>query len=169
MTTGQNPVWSQGDVDRVEYRDALKDEARLRMTDQVKIYLEQIRRYDDKRYRGIFFAKVHDGLNILITTETSKRMRARLSQLLAREVKECELIRDYFPSITLVYYISMCEATANLMIRDGLEPLTAVERAAEIVLPANYLPTPIDFVENIKLVRGRVAALQSGQGNLRFL
>jgi hypothetical protein len=168
MTTGQNPVWSQADIDRVEYRDALKDEARLRMTDQVKIYLEQIRRYDDKKYRGIFFAKVHDGLNTLITTETSKQMRVRLSQLLGREVKECELIRDYFPAIVLQRYISMCEAAANLMIREDLQPLSAVERAAEIVLPANYLPTPIDFVEHIKLARYRVAALSSGQGSLDF-
>jgi hypothetical protein len=156
MTTGQNPVWSQADSDRVEYRDALKDEARLRMTDQVKIYLEQIRRYDDKKYRGIFFAKVHNALNTLITTETSKQMRARLSQLLGREVKECELIRDYFPAIVLQRYISMCEATANLMIREGFEPLTAVERAAEIVLPANYLSVPIDFAEHINFVRGRL-------------
>lgn len=168
MTTGQNPVWSQADIDRVQYRDALKDEARLRMTNQVKIYLEQMRRYDDKKYRGIYFAKVHDGLNTLITSETSKQMRLRLSQLLGREVKECELIRDYFPAIVLQRYISMCEAAANLMIREDLQPLLAVERAAEIVLPANYLPAPIDFVEHIKLVRYRVAALSSGQGSLDF-
>jgi hypothetical protein len=166
MATGQNPVWSQADIDRVEYRDALKDEARLRMTDQVKVYLEQIRRYDDKKYCGIFFAKVHDALNTLITTETSKQMRVRLSKLLGREVKECELIRDYFPAIVLQRYISMCEAAANLMIREELQPLSAVERASEIVLPANYLPVPIDFVEHIKLVRHRIAVLQSGQGSL---
>jgi hypothetical protein len=168
MTTGQNPIWSQADIDRVEYRDALKDEARLRMTDQVKIYLEQIRRYDDNKYRGIFFAKVHDGLNILITTETSRQMRVRLSQLLGKEVKECELIRDYFPAIVLQRYISMCEAAANLMIREGLQPLSAVERAAEIVLPANYLPVPIDFDEHIRLVCCRLNGLQSGQRSLNF-
>jgi KilA-N domain len=40
MTTGQNPVRpQQADIDRVIYRDALKDEARLRMTNQVKTYL----------------------------------------------------------------------------------------------------------------------------------
>jgi hypothetical protein len=166
MATGQNPIWSQADIDRVEYRDALKDEARLRMTGQVKIYLEQIRRYDDKKYRGIFFARVHDELNILITTETSKQMRVRLSQFLGKEVKECELIRDYFPAIVLQRYISMCEAVANLMIREDLQPLSAVERAAEIVLPANYLPVPIDFAEHIMLVRCRVPALQSAQRSL---
>jgi hypothetical protein len=170
MTTGQNPLWSvQADIDRVQYRDSLKDEARLRMTDQVKVYLEQIRRYDDTKYRGIFFAKVHNQLNTLITTETSKQMRVRLSQLLGKEVKEYELIRDYYPAIMLQRYIAMCEAVANLMIREGLQPLTAVERAAEIVLPANYLAAPIDFVEHVKLVRGRIAVLQSSQAGFGFL
>ncbi len=36
MTTGQNPL--QSDLDRLIYRDSLKDDARLRMTDQVSLY-----------------------------------------------------------------------------------------------------------------------------------
>ena len=154
MTTGRNPL---ADIDRVGLRSELKDDARLRMTDQVKVYLEQIRRYDDKKYRGLFFAKVHDAINIAITTETSKQMRNRLSNTLGKKVKQSELIRDYFPSLVLNKYISLCETSANLMLRDGLHPETAVERASELVLPIGYVPKPIDFVEHIKIVRKRIA------------
>lgn len=153
MTDGRSPL---ADVDRVGLRDALKDDARLRMTDQVKKYLLDIQRYDDKKYRGLFFAKVHDAINMAVTGETSKAMKERLSVLLDRAVKEDELIRDYFPALIMQRYISMCETTANLIIRDELQPMTAVERASELVLPANYIPKPIDFVEHIKYVRDRL-------------
>lgn len=154
MTTGQNPL---ADVDRVGLRDALKDDSRLRMTDQVKAYLEQIEKYDDKQYSGQFFSQVHDALNVMITGETARQMRERLSSLLNRQVRDSELLRDYFPAIPLQRYISLCEVSANLMIRDGRHPLTAVEEAAELVLPANFKPEPINFVEHIKLVRQRLA------------
>ncbi|MBD0266103.1 MAG: KilA-N domain-containing protein, partial [Tolypothrix sp. Co-bin9] len=131
MTTGQNPIWVQADLDRVVYRDTLKDESRRRMTNQVKIYLQQIKKYDDQKYRGIFFAKVHDSINIAVTSETAKQMRVRLSEILGREVKESELIRDYFPALHLTRYISVCEAGANFMIRDDLHPISAIERAIE--------------------------------------
>jgi len=161
MTTGQNPL--QSDLDRVVYRDALKDEARLRMTDQIKEYLEAIQRYDDKEFRGQFFAKVHDRINLVVAGETARQMRVRLSQLLGREVKESELLRDYFPALALQRYISMCEATANLVI-EGHLPLDAVERAKSIVLARGYVPERIDFVESIKFVRQRVITGQSGLG-----
>lgn len=167
MTTGQNPIASQADLDRVQYRDSLKDEARLRMCGQVKQYLENIRRYDDSKYRGKFFAEVHDFLNQAITSETAKQMRNRLSVLTGKKIKESDLIRDYFPAMMLQRYISICEVAANLMIRDGLHPLTAVERASEYALPAGYLPEPIDFEEHIKLVRQRVAgSLEGGSSQL---
>jgi hypothetical protein len=169
ITTGQNPVWVQADLDRVIYRDALKDEARLRMTDQVKVYLQRIRKYDNQKYRGIFFAKVHDNINIAVTAETAKQMRVRLSQILGREVKENELIRDYFPALHLTRYISVCEAGANFMIRDDLHPETAIERAVEIALPANYVAKQIDFVEHINFVRQRLGQPTLVQGNLGFL
>ena len=97
IVNSQNPVASQADLDRIKYRSNLKDEARLRMTSQVKAYLEQIRKYDDKKYAGIYFARVHDALNIAVTNETAKQMRERLSVILNRTVKDTELIRDYFP------------------------------------------------------------------------
>lgn len=159
LTTGRSPL---ADIDRAGLRVGLKDDSRLRMTDQVKVYLEQIERYDDKKYRGIFFAQVHDAINIAITGETAKQMRDRLSALLGRAVKQDELIRDYFPSEVLQRYISMCEASANFMIREELQPLTAVERSAEIVLYAGYRPTPINFVEHIKFVHQRLITGQGG-------
>ena len=153
MTTGRNPL---ADMDRVGLRDSLKDDSRLRMTDQVKDYLEQIRRYDDKKYSGIFFARVHDAINKAVTGETSKVMKGRLSNILDRKVKDNELIRDYFPAKALQWYISMCETSANLMLKKEMHPLSAVEEAAELVLPASYTPKPIDFVEHIKEVRSRL-------------
>ena len=157
ITTGKNPVYDQLDLDRVVYRDALKDESRLRMTDQVKVYLEQIQMYDDKKYSGQFFAKVHDAINIAITTETAKQMKERISEMLDKKVNNNELIRDYFSPMPLQRYISVCEAAANFMLRENLHPLTAVERAIEIVLPADYVAKPIDFVEHIKFVRRRIS------------
>ncbi|MGK7898273.1 MAG: KilA-N domain-containing protein, partial [Xenococcus sp. (in: cyanobacteria)] len=153
MTTGRNPL---ADMDRVGLRDSLKDDSRIRMTDQVKEYLEQIKRYDDRKYSGIYFAKVHDAINQAITGETAKQMRERFSKELKQKIKQNELIRNYFPSKTLQLYISMCEASANLMLKKGRQPLTAVEEAADLVLPANYIPDPINFVEHIKEVRSRL-------------
>lgn len=153
MTKGRNPL---ADMDRVGLRDSLKDDSRIRMTDQVKEYLEQIKRYDDRKYSGIYFARVHDAINRAVTGETAKQMRERLSKILKQKIKQNELIRDYFPSKTLQLYISMCEASANLMLKKGRQPLTAVEEAAELVLPASHIPKPIDFVEHIKEVRARL-------------
>ena len=157
LTTGRNPL---ADMDRVGLRDSLKDDSRLRMTDQVKEYLEQIRRYDDKKYSGMFFARVHDAINKAVTGETAKQMKNRLSQILNKKIKENELIRDYFPSKTLQWYISMCETSANLMLKKGMHPVSAVEEASELVLPASYTPQPINFVEHIKEVRIRVQGNQ---------
>ena len=153
MTTPKDPL---GDIDRVGLRDALKDETRIRMTDQVKKYLEQIERYDDKKYSGQFFARVHDAINVALTTETAKEMRTRLSNIIGKDVKEGELIRDFFPIVVLNKYISLCETTANLVLKEDLNPIDAIDRATELVLPSNYVPKPIDFVEHIKYVRERL-------------
>ena len=154
-----NPL---ADIDRAGLRAALKDDSRLRMADQVKVYLEAIRRYDDKKYRGRFFAQVHDAINIAVTGETAKQMRDRLSQLLKKKVTEKELLRDYYPSMVLQHYISMCEASANFMVREKMHPLDAVKKASETVLYLGYQPQSIDFVEHIKFVRQRLTTGQGG-------
>ena len=162
MVSGRSPL---ADIDRMGLRSTLKDDSRVRMTDQVKEHLERIQKYDNKKYCGFYFSQVHDSINVLITGETSKQMRERLSVLLNRKVKQDELIRDYFPSEVLNRYISMCEASANIMINDEIAPLEAVQRASRIVLYAGYVPTPINFVEHIKFVRQR---LTTGQGGLQL-
>ncbi|MGB3766559.1 MAG: KilA-N domain-containing protein, partial [Phormidesmis sp.] len=159
LTSGPSPLV---DSDRVGLRSSLKDDSRLRMGDRVKVYLEQIQRYDDRKYRGQFFARVHDAINQAVTGETAQEMRVRLSKVLGRKVAQKELIRDYFPTLVLQRYISMCEASANFMIQEELHPLTAVERAAEIVLYAGYQPQAINFVEHIKFVRQRLTTGQGG-------
>jgi hypothetical protein len=160
MTTARNPV---ADMDRVAFRDQLKDKSRLELTDAIKEYLEQIRRYDDKRYCGQFFARSHNLINELITTENAQDMRERLSGELGKVVKESELIRDYFPPEYLQHYVAVCRSAANFMLKDDLDPLTAIEKAAEYALPSAYVPRPIDFVEHIKIVRKR---LESSGGEL---
>lgn len=152
-----NPV---ADIDRVGLRASLKDDARLRMTDQVKVHLEQIRRYDDKKFRGQFFSRVHDAINVAVTGETAGQMRDRLSLLIGRPVKSGELLRDYFPSTALQRYIAMCETSANLMLKRGMHPLEAVREATELALPVGHMADPIDFVEHIRLVQGRVVTGQ---------
>lgn len=159
MMSGRSPL---ADIDRVGLRSTLKDDSRLRMTDQVKEHLERIQKYDDKKYCGIYFARVHDSINVLITGETAKQMRERLSNILNRRVKQDELIRDYFPSEVLNRYISLCEVSANIMIQEDMQPLEAVQRAAGMVLYVGYQPTPIDFVEHIKFVRQRLITGQGG-------
>lgn len=160
MVSGRSPL---ADIDRVGLRSTLKDDSRLRMTDQVKVHLQAIQIYDNRKHRGQYFARIHDAINIAITGETAKQMRERLSVLLNKKVKEGELIRDYFPSDKLSQFISLCEVSANLMIQEDMEPLAAVDRAARMVLYAGYTPTPINFVEHIKFVRQR---LTTGQGEL---
>lgn len=156
-----NPV---ADIDRVGLRASLKDDARLRMTDQVKVHLEQIRCYDDKKYRGKFFSRVHDALNVAVTGETAGQMRIRLGKVLGRKVKPGELLRDYFPAVALQRYIAVCETSANLMLKRGAHPLDAVREAADLALPVSHVAEPIDFVEHIRLVQGRVATGQMRLG-----
>jgi hypothetical protein len=166
--TGRNPVANQADLDRVTYRSNLKDEARLRMTGQVKEYLLRIQKYDDSRYSGMYFARVHDALNVMVTGETAKQMRFRLGELLGRELRETELIRDYFPAMYLQRYISLCEAAANFMDIDNMKPPDAVNRAAQYALPKGYEPQPIDFQEHIKITQGRVTNLLAGMEQIEL-
>ena len=152
-----SPTQLEADADRVKMRDSLKDRKRRELTDQIKVFLEAAGRYDPKSFgtRQMFW-KAHDKLNCLITTETAKQMRHRLSQQIGREVKETELIRDYYPIESLADYAAMCQAAANEMALNGTSPLDALDIAARQVLPRTYTPHPIDFAERIDLVRRRL-------------
>jgi hypothetical protein len=160
MMTGQNPVRSQEDIDRLVYRITLKDESRTRAVGQVKAYLEKEDLYNDIDYRKKTYINFHDSINILITGEPAWKMKQRLGKILGRKVKENEFIRDYFPPMALQRYIAINEASAKLMLK-GRHPIAAVEEAADLILPIGYVPTPIDFAEHIALVQKRVGDLPS--------
>jgi hypothetical protein len=152
-----NPTQVEADIDRVGIRDDLKDAKRLELMNCVKDFLLSAGRYDtnDKK-TGMYFAQVHNKLNIVLTTEKAADMRARLERHLGRKVSESQLLRDFFPILSLVNYGTLCQAAANEMSRNGTDPLTAIDIAVKQVLPANYVPKPIDFTEQISLVRERI-------------
>jgi KilA-N domain len=170
MTTGKNPIETQSDIDRLVYRTTLKDESRLRATGQVKSYLVSENKYDDKKFTGQFYVQFHDAINIAITGEPAWKMKLTLSKIHGRKFGKDDLIRDYFPPIQLQQYIAINEAASNIMRKNrDIHPLTAVEMAAELILPHGYIPSPIDFVEHINLVRQRLSQPLLGQSNQQFL
>lgn len=152
-----SPTQLEADADRVKMRDTLKDQKRLELMDQVKEFLESAGQYDTKSFntRKMFW-ETHDKLNCLITTETAKQMRDRLSRQIGRKVKDAELLRDYYPIEVLADFAAMCQAAANEMAINGTHPLDALDIAARQVLPRSYRAQPIDFTERIDLVRRRL-------------
>jgi KilA-N domain len=153
-----SPTQIEADIDRVGIRSDLKDVKRLELMDQVKEFLTAAGRYNPKDVQTqIYFGKVHNRLNIVLTTEKAADMRARLERHLGRKVSESQLLRDFFPITDLVNYGTLCQAAANEMIANGTDPLTAIDVAAKQVLAKNYIAKPIDFTEQISLVRQRIA------------
>ncbi len=151
-----NPIQLEADADRVSMRDEVKDKKRLELTSQVKAFLVKAGLYDPKsKETGIFFGRVHNEVNLVLTAEKAASMRARLELHLGKKVSESELLRDYFPMIDLANYASLCQASANNM-AGGMHPIEAVRLAAKQVLPLDYAPKPIDFTERIVLVRRRL-------------
>jgi len=152
-----SPTQLEADADRVRMRDALKNQKRLELTDQIKAFLEAAGKYNPKSFKTRqMFWTAHDKLNVVMTTETAQDMRKRLERKLGRSVSEKELLRDYYPIEALADYASMCQAAANEMFRNGTPPLDAIDIAIQQVLPRNYIAKPIDFTEQIDLVRRRI-------------
>lgn len=156
MTSAYNPIQLEADADRVAIRDDLKDTKRLALTDQVKRFLVEADLYDDKTYSRIFFGRVHNEVNVILTTEKASVMRARLEAHLGKKISDSELLRDYFPIKDLANYAALCQTAANEMFHNGTDPIEAVRKAAKYVLSPSYVPTPIDFTERIGLVRRRL-------------
>lgn len=157
MLTMFSPTQIEADIDRVSIRDDIKGVKRTELTDQVKVFLEAVGRYDpSSRETRSVFARVHDKLNLILTGETARSMRNRLEVQLGRKVSESELLRDYFPIEDLVNYGTLCQAAANEMKANGTDPITAIEIAARQVLPVSYEPKQIVFTERIALVRERI-------------
>ena len=156
MTSAYNPIQLEADADRVTMRDDLKDAKRLALTGQVKQFLVEAGLYEDKKYTSIFFGRIHNEVNIVLTTEKAAVMRERLEKHLGKKVSESELLRDYFPILDLTNYAALCQAAANEMEMNGTEPIEAIRKAARYVLASSYIPKPIDFTERIGLVRRRL-------------
>lgn len=157
MSSGYNPIQLEADADRVNMRDELKDNKRLEFTGQIKAFLEAAGRYKPGSFHtNKAFWEAHDKLNVLLTTETAKRMRERLALTLGKEVSEQELLRDYFPITDLANYAALCQAAANEMAVNRTHPLKALDIAAQQVLSQKHIAKPIDFTERIALVRKRL-------------
>jgi hypothetical protein len=167
ISSVNNPIRLEADIDRVGLRDDVKDNKRLALTDQVKFFLESLGQYNPgSKKTSDFFARVHDELNLVLTSETAGDMRIRLERKLGKSVKSNELLRDYFPIVDLSNYAAVCQAAAN-NIEQGMHPINAIRLAAKQVLSPRYVPAPIDFAEQIKLVRFRIE--RAGQLDLRGL
>ncbi len=161
--SGVTPAQLEADIDRVAMRDELKDAKRVALMEQVKLFLEQAGSYDPgSRETTIFFGRVHNEVNIVLTGEKAIDMRSRLQKQIGKKVSDKELIRDYFPITDLANYASVCQAAANNM-ENGMHPINAVRLAARQVLSSTYQPKPIDFAERIGLVRKRIDQAQSEQ------
>lgn len=164
LSSANNPIRLEADIDRVAIRDELKDVKRPAMTEQVKMFLEAAGQYDPKsKETRIFFGRVHNELNIVLTGEKATDMKRRLETHLDKKVSESELLRDYFPIIDLANYAAVCQAATNNM-EQGMHPINAVRLAAKQVLSSNYIVKQIDFTERISLVRLRIE--QSNQMKL---
>lgn len=150
------------DKKRVDARDSLANENRIALTDQIKGYLEELGRYDSKN-SWKFFAAAHDRINVLLTTETAKQMRDRLSKQLGREVKDAELIRDWYPYKRLLQYEILTRTAAGVMAtsrKSGrpMAPIQAIEQAFMLTYGfEDYKPTPVVFDEDINAVRHRLS------------
>jgi hypothetical protein len=102
ISSVNNPIRLEADIDRVALRDNLKDVKRPALMDQVKFFLESIGQYDSKSDKTrMFFARVHDELNLVLTSEKAGDMRLRLESAVGKSVSQSELLRDYFPIIDL--------------------------------------------------------------------
>jgi hypothetical protein len=168
ITSAHSPSRLDVDKDRIAIRDEVKDVRRIALTNQVKSFLQKAGQYNpSSKETGIFFGRVHNEVNLVITGEKAIEMRARLEGYLGFKINDQELLRDYFPIVSLSDYAAICQAAANNM-ESGMEPINAVRLAAKQVLPSNYVPKAIDFTEKIALVRQRVsrALTQSNDSSL---
>jgi hypothetical protein len=166
LGSGYTPAQMEADIDRVSMRDKLKDTKRTALTGQVKLFLESINEYNPgSKETGIFFWRVHNEVNLVLTGEKASDMKQRLESFLGKRVSENELLRDYFPMTDLADYAAICQAAAN-NIENGLHPINAIKLAAKQVLPSNHVPSQIDFTEKINLARYRLEQAKRGQSYL---
>ncbi|HBQ98522.1 MAG TPA: hypothetical protein DD761_08415 [Cyanobacteria bacterium UBA11691] len=95
MTGGEtNPVKlpQVPDAQRVDMRLELRDEARVLLVNAVKDYYSNL----EEGQKQLMCAKIHDEINRRITGQTSSEIRFELSKHMGRDMRNSELIRDYF-------------------------------------------------------------------------
>lgn len=155
------------DQRRIETRETLAKKTRKALTDQVKAHLEDMGIYADPKSARVF-SVAHDHINKLLTTETAKQMRNRLKKESGQEVKDSDLLRDWYPQTRLIDYIMLTKAAAGFMAMarkagEQVTPIEAIDRGYQFTFGfEGYEPTPINFAENIKEARARIAG-SSGQ------
>jgi hypothetical protein len=163
LGSGYTPAQMEADIDRIAMRDKLKNSSRTALTDQVKSFLEASNQYNPRsKETGIFFGRVHNEVNLVLTGEKASVMRQRLESSLGKPVSENELLRDYFPITDLADYAAICQTAAN-NIENGMHPINAIKMAAKQVLPPNHVPNPIDFTEKISFARYRLEQARRGR------
>ncbi|UXE58867.1 MAG: KilA-N domain-containing protein [Woronichinia naegeliana WA131] len=163
LGSGYTPAQMEADIDRIAMRDKLKNSSRTALTDQVKSFLEASNQYNPRsKETGIFFGRVHNEVNLVLTGEKASDMRQRLESSLGKPVSENELLRDYFPITDLADYAAICQTAAN-NIENGMHPINAIKMAAKQVLPPNHVPNPIDFTEKISFARYRLEQARRGR------
>lgn len=154
-----------------EIKDSLRTEVTSNVGEMVKTYLLEQKIYHDKTKRGMYFAKVHNTINVIITTETSKQMKARASTLTGKKLTDNDLIRDYYPWEILNIFNTLCIAAVNLFDNSECDPITAIRDAAKVGLSKSFEPKPINFerhISELKLERAKIEAYYN-RSNVRYL
>jgi len=107
MTGGEtNPVHypQVPDTHRIDLRLELKNEARVHLMEAVWNYYSDL----EDGHKTLMCAKVHDEINRCITGQSSSEIRAEIGKHLGRDMRNSELIRDYFPTNFLSRYSMLC-------------------------------------------------------------
>jgi len=150
MTGGEtNPVKlpQVPDTHRIDLRLELKNEARVHLMEAVWNYYSDL----EDGHKTLMCARVHDEINRRITGQSSCEIRAEIGKHLGRDMRNSELIRDYFPTNFLSRYSMLCNATTHF-IREGNSPFDAIRMGCPIAL-VNWQVRPIEFAPHFSRLR----------------
>ena len=150
MTGGEtNPVHypQVSDTHRIDLRLELKNEARVHLMEAVWNYYSDL----EDGHKTLMCARVHDEINRRITGQSSCEIRAEIGKHLGRDMRNSELIRDYFPTNFLSRYSMLCNATTHF-IRQGNSPFDAIRIGCPIAL-VNWQVRPIEFAPHFSRLR----------------
>lgn len=145
LRTGWKPAPNPDDFEtayirqkqRLNTRVALKDIFRVELMDAIRDW-----RKNHKASRKVFW-EAQDAAN--------KRLQGLKSQEIKTKngMSKSSLIRDYFDAEPLIDYSAINRLAANLIIRQDLNPVDAVNQACDLYLKPNYQPKPVQLLENV--------------------